>query len=64
MGFFDQEGIDLEIQEGRGAGITVQAIAAGSAPFGYADITTMIKAAAKGAPATSVGSCCRPARWR
>lgn len=55
MGFFDQEGIDLDIQEGRGAGVTIQAVAAGSAPFGYSDVGTMIKAAAKGAPATSVG---------
>ena len=54
-GFFEQEGIDLDIQEGRGAGVTVQAVAAGSAAFGYADIATMIKAAAKGAPVTSVG---------
>ena len=54
-GWFDQEGIDLEIQEGRGAGVTVQAVAAGSVPFGYADVATMIKAAAKGAPVVSTG---------
>jgi len=54
-GYFDQEGIDLEIQEGRGAGITVQAVAAGSAQFGYADVATMIKAAAKGAPVIATG---------
>ncbi len=54
-GYFDQEGIDLDIQEGRGSGITVQAVAAGTATFGYADIATMIKAASKGAPVTAVG---------
>jgi NitT/TauT family transport system substrate-binding protein len=54
-GYFDAEGIDLEIQEGRGAGVTVQAIAAGSAQFGYADVATMIKAAAKGAPVIATG---------
>lgn len=54
-GFFEQEGIDLDIQEGRGAGVTIQAIAAGSAQFGYADVATMIKAAAKGAPVVTVG---------
>ncbi|MEO8059463.1 MAG: ABC transporter substrate-binding protein [Burkholderiales bacterium] len=54
-GYFEQEGIDLQIQEGRGAGVTVQAVAAGSAQFGYADVATMIKAAAKGAPVVSVG---------
>jgi NitT/TauT family transport system substrate-binding protein len=54
-GYFDQEGIDLDIQEGRGSGVTVQAVAAGTANFGYADVATMIKAASKGAPVTAVG---------
>ena len=47
-GFFEAEGIDLDIQEGRGSAVTVQAVAAGSATFGYVDVPTMIKAAAKG----------------
>jgi NitT/TauT family transport system substrate-binding protein len=54
-GFYDQEGIDLDIQEGRGSGVTVQAVAANTATFGYVDVPTMIKAAAKGAPVRSVG---------
>ena len=54
-GYFDQEGIDLDIQEGRGSGVTVQAVAAGTAAFGYADVPTMIKAASKGAPVIAVG---------
>jgi NitT/TauT family transport system substrate-binding protein len=54
-GYFAEENIDLEIQEGRGSGITIQAVAAGSAAFGYADTGTMIKAAAKGAPVKAVG---------
>ena len=54
-GYFDQEGIDLDVQEGRGSGVTVQAVAAGTATFGYADVATMIKAASKGAPVTAVG---------
>ena len=45
-GYFDQEGIDLDIQEGRGSGVTVQAVAANTATFGYVDVPTMIKAAA------------------
>jgi len=53
--YFDQEGIDLDIQEGRGSGVTVQAVAAGTATFGYADVPTMIKAASKGAPVIAVG---------
>ena len=54
-GYYDQEGIDLDIQEGRGSGVTEQAVAAGTATFGYADVPTMIKAASKGAPVEAVG---------
>jgi NitT/TauT family transport system substrate-binding protein len=54
-GFFSEEGIDLEIQEGRGSAVTAQAVAAKSVTFGYIDVTTMIKAAAKGAPLKSTG---------
>jgi NitT/TauT family transport system substrate-binding protein len=54
-GYFEQEGIDLDIQEGRGSGVTIQAVAAGTANFGYADVPTMIKAASKGAPVIAVG---------
>jgi NitT/TauT family transport system substrate-binding protein len=54
-GYYDEEGIDLDIQEGRGSGVTVQAVAANTATFGYVDIATMIKAAAKGAPVKAVG---------
>lgn len=55
QGYYKDEGIDLEIQEGRGSGVTVQAVAAGTVAFGFADISVMIKAAAKGAPVKSVG---------
>src|SRR5437764_6099409 len=54
-GYFDQEGIDLDIQEGRGSGVTVQAVAAGTATFGYADVPTRLRAASKGAPGMAVG---------
>src|SRR5438445_10952174 len=55
-GYFDQEGIDLDIQEGRGSGVTVQAVAAGTATFGYADVPKMIKADAQGAPDIAIGA--------
>lgn len=54
-GFFEDEGIDLDIQEGRGSALTIQAVAAGTAQFGYADVPTMIRAAVKGAPVVAVG---------
>ena len=54
-GYFAKEGIDLDIQEGRGSVPTVQAVAAGTATFGYADMASIVKAADKGAPVLVVG---------
>lgn len=54
-GYFAQQGIDLDIQEGRGSAPTVQAVAAGTATFGYADAAAAIKAAALGAPVKITG---------
>jgi NitT/TauT family transport system substrate-binding protein len=54
-GLYAAEGIDLDIQEGRGSAVTAQAVAAKTADFGYVDVPTMIKATAKGAPLISVG---------
>jgi NitT/TauT family transport system substrate-binding protein len=54
-GYFSQEGIDLQIQEGRGSVPTVQAVAGGTADFGYADVASVIKAAAQGAPVITTG---------
>ena len=54
-GYFKEAGIDLDIQEGRGSVPTVQAVAAGTAQFGYADLASVLKAADKGAPVLTVG---------
>ncbi|MBV8912923.1 MAG: ABC transporter substrate-binding protein [Acetobacteraceae bacterium] len=54
-GFYADEGIDLDIQEGRGSAVTTQAVAAGSATFGYVDVPTMMRAAIRGAPVTAIG---------
>src|SRR6202012_6027857 len=54
-GYFSAEGIDLQIQEGRGSVPTVQAAAAGTADFGYADAASVIKAASQGAPVITTG---------
>ncbi|NVO14640.1 MAG: ABC transporter substrate-binding protein [Rhodoplanes sp.] len=54
-GYFAQEGIDLDIQEGRGSTPTVQAVAAGTVTFGYADLSSAVKAAAVGAPVVVIG---------
>lgn len=54
-GMYAAENIDLDIQEGRGSAVSIQAVAAGSATFGYVDVPTMIKAATKGAPVKAIG---------
>src|SRR5215468_5436978 len=54
-GIYEAEGIDLEIQEGRGSAATTQAVAAKTANFGYVDVPTMMRAAIKGAPVISTG---------
>jgi NitT/TauT family transport system substrate-binding protein len=54
-GIFAAEGIDLDIQEGRGSGVTTQAVAAKTAHFGYVDVPTMMRAAIKGAPVVATG---------
>ncbi|MCW5690991.1 MAG: ABC transporter substrate-binding protein [Pseudolabrys sp.] len=54
-GFFKDQGIDLEIQEGRGSGTVTQVVAAKTVPFGYVDVPTMMRAAVKGAPVVAVG---------
>lgn len=54
-GIFAKEGIDLEIQEGRGSGTVAQVVAAKTIQFGYIDVPTMMRATVKGAPITAVG---------
>jgi NitT/TauT family transport system substrate-binding protein len=54
-GFYADQGIDLEIQEGRGSGTVTQVVAAKTVPFGYVDVPTMMRGAVKGAPVIAVG---------
>ena len=54
-GIYAAEGIELEIQEGRGSAATTQAVAAKTADFGYVDVPTMMRAAIKGAPVVATG---------
>src|SRR3979411_1685190 len=55
-GFYDQEGIDLDVQEGRGSGVTVQAVAANTATFGYVDVPTLMRAEGQGGPVVGEGA--------
>ncbi len=54
-GFFRDEGIELELREGKGSAVTAQTVAAGTDDFG-ADIDggTFLVLASKGLPATAV----------
>lgn len=55
-GFYENEGIDLQILEGNGSGPVVQAIGAGNDRFGYADAYAMAGLAAKGVPVKMIAN--------
>jgi NitT/TauT family transport system substrate-binding protein len=54
-GFYTAQGIDLEIQEGRGSATVTQVVTAKTVQFGYVDVPTMMRGAVKGAPVVAVG---------
>ena len=49
-GFYDQEGLDVEIQEGSGSVKTVAVIASGADTFGFADAGAIIRGISEDAP--------------
>ncbi len=55
-GFYENEGIDLQILEGNGSGPVVQAIGAGNDRFGYADAYAMAGLAVKGVPVKMIAN--------
>jgi len=54
LGFYEEEGIDLEIMEGNGSVTTAQLVGNKSDDFGLADATALIPIMAKGLPIKSV----------
>src|ERR1700761_2255693 len=48
-GYYRDEGIDLTINEGRGSVSTAQGVAAGTDDFGFADSSSLMLLASKGA---------------
>ena len=54
QGWYEAEGIDLDIEAGRGSGAAVQRVAAGIAEIGVADLATVLLARGEGANATAV----------
>ncbi|MGH9101064.1 MAG: ABC transporter substrate-binding protein [Acidimicrobiales bacterium] len=55
LGYFKQEGINLQIKYGRGSALTAEAVAAGKADVGLVDSGVTALAVGKGEPITSAG---------
>jgi len=53
-GFYAKRGLNVTIQAGSGSADTVRAIAAGSADFGFADMSTAIVARSRGTPVVTL----------
>lgn len=54
MGWYDEAGLNVIIEPGRGSGATVQRVASGAANMGLADFGTMLTANGKGGQLTAV----------
>ncbi len=49
-GYYADEGLEVELQEGRGSSVAAQLVATGQADLGYADAGATLNVAAQGAP--------------
>ena len=54
--WYEQAGIDLNIEVGKGSGVSALKVGSGAAPFGIADLATMLVARGKGADAVALMS--------
>lgn len=54
-GYYKQQGIDLQILDGRGSTSTLQVLGAGTDTFGVANLSAMASAVSKGIPLVAVG---------
>ena len=54
QGWYEDAGIDLTIEEGRGSAASVQKVGAGAAPFGIADMATALQGRGQGADVVGV----------
>lgn len=53
-GWFKQAGLNVEVQDGRGSGSTIQQVAANKIDVGFAQLGAMAPAVANGLPVTSI----------
>src|ERR1051326_8432664 len=56
QGWYEQAGIDLAIEVGKGSGVSSLKVGSGAAPFGIADLATMLVARGKGADTVALMS--------
>ncbi len=56
QGWYQKAGIDLSIEVGKGSGVSSLKVGSGGAPFGIADLATMLLARGKGADAVALMS--------
>ncbi len=54
LGYFDAEGIDLEIRRGTGAADSLNKVATGAATYGYCDISNVMMTRPQGAPVKAI----------
>jgi NitT/TauT family transport system substrate-binding protein len=54
-GFYAQEGLEVEIQEGSGSTTVSQLVASGNSPVAYVDAATMMRGVSNGMPIRAVG---------
>lgn len=53
-GWFDQAGLDVTVEDGKGSATTIQQVAAGQIDIGFAQLSAMAAAVSNGLPVTSV----------
>src|SRR4030088_887935 len=56
LGWYERAGIDLSIEVGKGSGVSSLKVGSGGAPFGIADLETMLVARSKGADVVALMS--------
>jgi NitT/TauT family transport system substrate-binding protein len=56
QGWYEQAGIDLTIEVGKGSGVSAVKVGSGGSPFGIADLATMLVARSKGADVVALMS--------
>src|SRR5258707_13440455 len=54
QGWYEKAGIDLNIEVGKGSGVSSLKVGYGGSPFGIADLATMLVARGKGADVVSL----------